>query len=207
MYNIQNRMKEISGILPGFDHGTPLYAHSWDSNKADCKADADGFSFDLYGGLERNGLNDEIADAFKGQVVIELGCGNPLNGSYGIEVVSMLGAKAYIGADAFNLDNIEYSEKRFSDKYGIPIFLVTEDMYSFMKRVPGSSVSVFASGIDIDVLESPEYRANVSAEIQRTIHDDGCFISFNCDLAPRDMNISFVKTGDTDTSFVVKYTK
>jgi hypothetical protein len=62
-------------------------------------------------------------------------------------------------------------------KKRIPAALIPEDVLKGLKRLPTSSVSVLAAGIDRVIVSDDEYASAVEEQIERVLHPDGAFIS------------------------------
>ena len=67
-------------------------------------------------------------------------------------------------------------DRMFQKLNKIPVAVVEEDMLSFLKRLPPNSVSIWCSGIDINILPDPNYREAVSKEIVRVLHPRGAYV-------------------------------
>lgn len=92
---------------------------------------------------------------------------------------------AYEIAGRINREVNMYLKENGADVYGkggdlesisIPFTIVVEDMLSFLKRIPDSSVSIICSGIDRDVISDDKYREGVEKEVVRVMDKKGVYI-------------------------------
>jgi hypothetical protein len=124
---------------------------------------------------------------FQDQIVVDLGAGKS---RYGHSLCSLFGAKAYVGVEKHFAKELEeyisYStpekiEKTFDRGPAgiepIPAAIEDADMLSFLRRLPDNSVSIFASGIDRNIICDNEYLDAVRKEIGRVLHPKGAYIS------------------------------
>ncbi len=125
---------------------------------------------------------------FKDQIVVDLGCGDNLNG---YAIAAATGAKAYIGVEPYNFKELE---KSFNDLEtgnagvylglegrNVPFALVNQDMFGFLKRLPPRSVSILFNGIDSAIIprDNPKNNSYVQAvnlAVERVLHKDGAII-------------------------------
>lgn len=80
---------------------------------------------------------------------------------------------------------IDRMDKHLAGNFDIPYTLVPEDMKDFLKRIPDNSVSVFASGIDMDIISQDMYAYEIESEITRVVSPSGAFISYKSRLDPK----------------------
>lgn len=142
----------------------------------------------------------ELAKAFEsfdGQVVVDLGAGQYTDG---YDLANIGGARAYVAVEAAHAvmlarriavrKNAEIS--KMSDEAlriswevtdhvhveikGIPASVVSEDMLTFLHRLPDSSVSIFCSGIDRIIVSNAQYRKLVAEQIERVLSPEGAYI-------------------------------
>ena len=66
----------------------------------------------------------------------------------------------------------------------LSIALVAEDMLTALKRVPGDSVSVLASGIDKCIHPEDDYSLEVEAAISRVLHPNGVYVGVGSRFQP-----------------------
>ncbi|MFA6447261.1 MAG: class I SAM-dependent methyltransferase [Patescibacteria group bacterium] len=140
--------------------------------------------------FERRGGTEHLFKLFKGQVVVDIGCGP---GCFGYYLAALAKAKAYVGVDKFFNKNgqIRITSEQIDDFFRskmrawpsgfqvheIPGVAASEDMLDFLRRLPDRSVSILASGIDSYLIPNKEYLQAVNQEIQRVLHPDGVFMS------------------------------
>lgn len=121
----------------------------------------------------------------RGATVVELGAGMS---ACGYELAAMLGAAAYIAIEAFYADCIALSIAQQSLHYDlqhrIPYCILAEDILSALLRIPDSSVSVFAFGIESCILGGAHYQKKVQAELSRVLSSGGGFLSLRSDIVP-----------------------
>ena len=138
---------------------------------------------------------EEVKKYFKNQIVVDLGCGTDLS-MYRVCCISE--SKGYIGVDkeyvptlAHKLLSNDIWEKhdkelikisetikpRLNYERKVPAALAYEDALTFLKRLPDDSVSISASGLDIDVIPNNEKTQEIEKEIERVLHKEGAYIS------------------------------
>jgi len=152
---------------------------------------------------EKEGL-----DLFKGQIIVDLGAGvNPS----GYLLSHLLKAKAYIAVDFSGYNSARLKEKleildneqsNSPDLYNyfksvpglyrhkIPFSIITNDMLTFLKRLPDKSVSIFMGGIGPEIIYDGPYRGRVSAEIERVLDEKGGVLTI--DSYPHFQNLETV---------------
>ena len=147
-----------------------------------------------------------LQERLTNQVVVDLGANNSL----GYFLSLILGAKGYIGVDKFHHKALEdrlrettsksieemikqfglfstsktlfaEGEKPEPKKDLIPASVVSEDMLSFLQRLPNDSVSIFTFGITYEII-TPTYSEAVSKEIQRVLNRQGIYITDNSSI-------------------------
>jgi hypothetical protein len=142
---------------------------------------------ELRSDIEKENPLTAIFKHFQGQIVIDLGAGESC---YVHNLCSVINANAYIGVEKFFADTLKNSisksttesiEREFSRKPDevkpIPAAIEKEDMLSFLRRLPDNSVSIFASGLDTNVIPDRDYRKQVRNELQRVLHPNGALIT------------------------------
>jgi len=121
----------------------------------------------------------DLAFVLKGQVVVDLGAGDKTT-SY--LLAEMAEAAAYVAVEPYFYKELAIEfQTLMSDpklKKDLPFTIVPEDMLTLLERLPESSVSVMAFGIDYTVIEM-EYTLRVSQEVQRVLHPEGALVSSN----------------------------
>ena len=135
----------------------------------------------------------EAMKNLKDQVVIDLGAGPRATG-YALAVLSE--ARAYVGVEPFNYfrlyKGLIAGEQRndkdycqlYVDKKDIPASLVTDDMLTFLRRLPKeSSGCLLTSGID-RIISLDEYRKLVEVEIGRVLSPDRKYLAWKSAFNP-----------------------
>jgi hypothetical protein len=139
--------------------------------------------YEEHGGLEKALI------LFKDQVVVDLGAGS----AEGYYYAALAKAKGYIAVDKYCRDEgqIPYSFFKFLEEHFSTCFLkklasvvkpipgveVSQDMLTFLQRLPDNSVSILTSGIDDCVLPNDDYRYAVEKEIKRVLDPNGVHIN------------------------------
>jgi len=139
---------------------------------------------------------DDALSHFQDQIVVDLGAGNTFVSYY---IMTLIGAKGYVGVDKFHVDTLkshlkykdfkkyakdEFAKKHMGEVKFIPASVVKEDMLTFLKRLPSDSVSIFTSGVDSHVIPNNEYRNAVEQEMARVLHPKGACVSFDSAFHP-----------------------
>ena len=75
-------------------------------------------------------------------------------------------------------------------KAEIPATLVPEDMLTAMRRLPDSSVSLLACGIDRCIMFDDNYARLVEQQIERVLHPEGAFIEIHSRFYPRNIKLN-----------------
>lgn len=118
-----------------------------------------------------------FSSLFKNQTVVDLGAGPNI---YGYRFTQVTGASAYVGvelyfANALKTNLMIGNPEPLKEAKSIPVAVVSEDMLTFLKRVPEKSVSILFSGIDEFIL-SNDYFDETYKEISRVLHPEGTFM-------------------------------
>lgn len=136
-----------------------------------------------------------LQEAFKDQVVIDLGAGMSPSGYL---IADRAGAKGYIGVDLYHSARLAEMIESLRDPEShivrrikeapapvdtvnvVPLetkyLAVEEDMLTFLKRLPDKSVSVLCSGIDFAIIKQPYYEGQVIQEIKRVLRPEGSYV-------------------------------
>lgn len=138
----------------------------------------------------------EFFRPFEGEVVVDIGPGNNVSGYH---IACAVGASGYIGVEPvvsscselrddiaddegvitynldFSEDSLDYEEFEIEN---IPAAVVNQDGHSFLRRVSGKEVSVFASALDATILQDLDYAENLEQEISRVLSPQGGFASY-----------------------------
>lgn len=149
------------------------------------------------------GAYEVLGERFKDQILVDLGAGR----SQGYLIGVLLGCKGYVGVEKFfskqltesvrktSLKSVEanfekaefFLEELFQaekpEMHLVPASIVSEDMLSFLQRLPDSSVSILASGIDEHVIPDNNYRAEISKELERVLSRNGMCITYESDIS------------------------
>lgn len=135
------------------------------------------------------GIDPDLPSIFVGQIVVDLGAGEF---PHAYQVIKICGAAAYIAVEPYYADRLA---RRLSDdwlnkglqkeleqmsarpeyrevKPEIDRSVTCDDMLTFLKRLPSSSVSIFTNAIDECIID-PEYALLVDQEILRVLHPKG----------------------------------
>ncbi len=141
---------------------------------------------ELRSDIENKSPLTSIFRYFRNQIVVDLGAGESY---YLHNLASILGAKAYVGVEKYHANTLkenigrstpETIERDFdrgpANVEPIPAAIESEDMLSFLRRLPDNSVSIFASGIDRNIICDNEYLQAVRDEIARVLHPEGAYI-------------------------------
>jgi len=124
----------------------------------------------------------ESFQKFKDQIVFDLGSGEFPGHVYSF--LSKVGARGYIGVEAFNFEkarkNLEedahyYKEKKCFD-YDLPFHIIDSDMLTVLKRIPDNSASFITSGIDWAIIKDGEYFKECMDLISQKLHPKGIHI-------------------------------
>ena len=123
-----------------------------------------------------------VRSQLRDQIVVDLGVGN-------IAIYSLacsVGAKGYIAVEPFWSEDViaafnaghshEYSKSPLTGNQ-IPAAVVRDDALSFLRRLPDGTVSIFAGGLDRQVLPNDEYAEKLGKEMGRVLHKDGLLIA------------------------------
>lgn len=84
------------------------------------------------------------------------------------------------------------------DLPNIPVALVSEDILTFLKRVPSSSTSVLASGIDRCMIGDDLYASEIEKELARVVSDSGVYFGMCSRFSPSGL---IRDAGASDTTF------
>lgn len=143
---------------------------------------------------------DFLKERFSGQVVVDFGSGDSVNGYF---LALLFGAKGYVGVDSFHSERLKNhlthhgSLKIFNSvcphdydtssrpelKELIPASVIADDMLSFLKRLPDNSVSIFTFGIDNNVIPDRKYREAAAKEIPRVLNESGVYLTYESDIS------------------------
>lgn len=148
-----------------------------------------GFAQDVYSDRKDEKIREALG-FLENQIVVDLGAGRK---PYGYFVADIAKAKGYIAVEPNFTGELLYrlSMIHIPDGEGwckpskdhvlnrTPLAVVEEDMLSFLRRLPDSSVSLFSAGIDDDVIPNKEYRKEVVKEIVRVLDPKGAYIGEN----------------------------
>ena len=171
---------DIESIIPGIKPPFPLTSRAeYDLYFPDNPLYPLGTAEDISGGLNRPELQN-FFKPFEGQIVVEIGSGPYISG---YKVALFCKARAYVGVEPYEfVKNLKKGLKKAEEVLGssspqIPRTAVQADALSFLKRLPGKSVSVFASQLESIMKE--KYEIAVAKEIQRVLHPEGAFIQYD----------------------------
>ena len=131
-----------------------------------------------------------LQNLLKGRRVVELGAGML---PHGFALSAHARAKNFVAVEPFYADRQEiaqmaYLESDLSPNLRIPRKVVAEDMLEYLKNEPDNLLTILACGIEDCILPGPDYRKKVEGEIERTLEEDGFFISSHSDLAPKGLS-------------------
>ena len=131
----------------------------------------------------------ELFQKFENQIVFDLGAGMFPQDSY--RLLNSLGIKQYFGVEPFNYkigkDGLEKELASF-DKNNIihsPAEYIQTDIRTLLENIPNNSASFLASGIDIFVVNNPQYLDDCFKLILEKLHPQGLFVSFYSDFFNR----------------------
>ena len=184
----------------------------------------------------------EAAKFFEGEIVIDLGAGQNIDGYV---LSKICGAKAYIAVDhkytsklfqkintpQTEMGDIEFKKMlrreykflgtipeydknvvervknaidgHFLGLINMPTNLVAEDILTFLKRIPESSVSILACGIDRSIISENKYANQIEKEIDRVLSNKGAYLGLCSRFNPK----SLIKDKIVSNKTFVKYTK
>jgi len=131
-----------------------------------------------------------LQNLLKGRRVVELGAGML---PHGFALSAHARAKNFVAVEPFYADRQEiaqmgYLESELCPNLRIPRKVVAEDMLEYLKNEPDNLLTILACGIEDCILPGPDYRKKVEGEIERTLEEDGFFISSHSDLAPKGLS-------------------
>ena len=139
-----------------------------------------------------SGLADEIKSALEGQRVVELGAGIR---AYGYALAASSGARNYLAVEPFYADVLSKSIGEMIRAQNellprIPFKVLPHDMLEHLQREGDDLISIVACGIENCILPDERYKRKVEAEIIRTLHPEGVFISSHSDIDPRGLQVT-----------------
>ena len=139
-----------------------------------------------------SGLADEIKSALEGQRVVELGAGMR---AYGYALAASSGARNYLAVEPFYADVLSKSIGEMTRAQNellprIPFKVLPHDMLEHLQREGDDLISIVACGIENCILPDERYKRKVEAEIIRTLHPEGVFISSHTDIDPRGLQVT-----------------
>lgn len=139
-----------------------------------------------------SGLADEVKSALKGQRVVELGAGMM---AYGYALAASSEAKNYLAVEPFYADVLSNSifEKIRNLNVllpRIPFKVIPADMLEHLQSEGDDLISIIACGIENCILPDEKYKRKVEAEVIRTLHPDGVFISSHSDIDPQGLQVT-----------------
>lgn len=139
-----------------------------------------------------SGLADEIKSALEGQRVVELGAGML---AYGYALAASSCARNYLAVEPFYADVLSKSifERIRSQNEllpRIPFKVLPSDMLQHLESEGEDLISIVACGIENCILPNEKYKRKVEAEVVRTLHPDGVFISSHSDIDPKELNVT-----------------
>jgi hypothetical protein len=149
------------------------------------------FSRALYEAV-MGGLASEIKSALEGQRVVELGAGMM---AYGYALAASSGARNYLAVEPFYADAqstsiLEKNRDRKELLPRIPFKVVSNDMLEHLQSEGDDLISIIACGIENCILPDEKYKRKVEAEITRTLHPEGVFISSHSDIDPQGLQVT-----------------
>ena len=139
-----------------------------------------------------NGLADEIKSALEGQRVVELGAGMM---AYGYALAASSAARNYLAVEPFYADVLSKSIAEMIRVRNvllprIPFRVTPTDMLEHLQRKGDDLISIVACGIENCILPDENYKRKVEAEITRTLHPEGVFISSHSDIDPQGLQVT-----------------
>ena len=139
-----------------------------------------------------SGLADEIKSALEGQRVVELGAGMM---SYGYALAASSGARNYLAVEPFYADVLSKSiferiRTRNELLPRIPFKVIPHDMLEHLQGEGDDLICIIACGIENCILPDEKYKRKVEAEVIRTLHPDGVFISSHSDIDPQGLQVT-----------------
>lgn len=139
-----------------------------------------------------SGLAGEVKSALKGQRVVELGAGMM---AYGYALTASSAAKNYLAVEPFYADVLSKSiaemiRVRNELLPRIPFKVRPTDMLEHLQGEGDDLISIVACGIENCILPDERYKRKVEAEVIRTLHPDGAFISSHSDIDPQGLQVS-----------------
>ena len=192
---------EITELLPGIKtKGLQLFIDKFKENWLELQKkrqagyeekigqrEISGYSFTIYEMLK----SDEQAlvalrQAVAGQIVVDLGAGDTPWGYY---LACAGGARAYLAVEHYHADKLTdqlfihaqsdlFFTKALDEQIKkIPYTVIVEDMLTFLNRLPNDAVSLFAFGIDSDVLNNPDYARETGIEVVRVLNVGGVLVA------------------------------
>ena len=139
-----------------------------------------------------SGLADEIKSALEGQRVVELGAGMM---AYGYALAASSGARNYLAIEPFYADALSKSiferiRSRNELLLRIPFKVIPNDMLEHLQSEGDDLISIVACGIENCILPDEKYKRKVEAEVIRTLHPEGVFISSHSDIDPQGLQVT-----------------
>ena len=95
--------------------------------------------------------------------------------------------------DSSRVRFIQENMKKYLDNSSIdmPVCILQEDMLSSLIRLPSSSVSVLAGGIDRVILDDDVYAKSVESEISRVLSFGGTYVSAFSRFSQTNLNLEY----------------
>ena len=123
----------------------------------------------------------------KGRRVVELGAGML---PHGFALAAHAGAKNFVAVEPFYADRQEiaqlaYLESDLPPHLRVPRKIESQDMLEYLEGEADNLLTLLACGIENCILPDLAYRKKVEWEIERTLEQDGFFISSHSDLMPK----------------------
>ena len=143
-------------------------------------------------------LTDEdkefLSGRFSGQILLDLGPGNLLNG---YKFAQAMGASVYVASEPWYADELLKSFENMTatapNELRIPYVVLSDDMYTVLSEIADGSLSVMASRIDEYVISKQGYADKVAEETLRVLHPRGAFYSRLSIISPKTTNAKTVE--------------
>jgi len=137
-----------------------------------------------------------VLSLLQGRRVVELGAGMM---PFGYALSALAGARNFVAVEPFYADRQEIAQHAYIQENPsiprIPRKVEAMDMLRYLETKPDDFLVLLACGIEDCILPGKDYRRKVEGEIERTLVQDGFFISSHSDLQPQGLqNMEFLFT-------------
>lgn len=162
------------------------------------------------------GFKALLKSRLKDQIVLDLGAGtgSTRDGSINIPTIDVMrecGVRDLILVEPYFAkelaNNVCTLEKNPHTISPLNTWVIPENMYDFLRRLPDKSCSILTAGIDEWIILYPEERMAIASEIQRVLHPQGVYLSVHSDIPSLDLNYMGEFEGTIPVEGVNVYTR